>query len=59
MVAHMGLAWSASMALAHPSQAERMQALLFGSLHTGSLVFEKMLFGCLHEYKSCNTNVSK
>ena len=59
LVAHMGLAWFASMGLAHPSQAERMQALLFGSLHIGSLVFEEMLFGCSHEYKSCNTNVPK
>ena len=40
-VTHMGVAWSASMGLAHPSQAERMQALLFGSLHAGSLVWKR------------------
>jgi hypothetical protein len=38
LVARMCVAWSASKGLAHLSQAERMHAFLFGSLHAGSLV---------------------
>ena len=51
LVAHMGLAWFASMGLAHPSQAERMQGLMFGSLHIGSLVSKRC---CLVAHMSIN-----
>jgi hypothetical protein len=56
LVGRMCLAWSVSMGLAHHSKAEHMHALVFG--HVDSLV-RKRLFGCLHEYRSCNASVSK